>query len=408
LDPFFEIRPNLVFKVLKKTISTNLNSKYRSKRSNKNRQLISSSSNKKSFFFKRLGRQVVVVEGVRTPFQISRTGYKNLQAHDLARMAISSLLKKTQVDKDLLSQVIIGTTIQEINASNVAREAALRANLPETVHAHTVTSACISSLSAIDAAVNAIALGKADAIIAGGCETFSDVPIRLSRSLRAKLIELCKMKGVVNWLSWLCSLESTDFKLDIPAVKEFSTGELLGESAERLCIAFNITRQESDAYALRSHKLALDASASGKLLDRTPVRVPGAVNFVSEDNGIRVSNPEKLAAHKPCFLRPHGSVTPGNSSFFTDGAAAALLMAEETALTLGYKPKAYIRELVFVSQDPVDQLLLGPAYAIPKALSLAGLELSDIDVIELHEAFAGCTSSSTSPLQSLCKVRVAI
>jgi len=119
------------------------------------------------------------------------------------------------------------------------------------------------------------------------------------------------------------------------------------------------------------------------------VKVDGRENLVNKDNGIRVATPEALAKLKPAFIKPHGTVTAANSSFLTDGASACLIMSEKRAKELGFKPKAYLRDFVYVSQDPVDQLLLGPAYAIPKVLQKAGLDMGDIDTWEIHEAFAG-------------------
>eukprot|EP00121_Abeoforma_whisleri_P002936 Awhi_evm1s2639 len=122
--------------------------------------------------------------------------------------------------------------------------------------------------------------------------------------------------------------------------------------------------------------------------------------MVTDDNGIKVGTKEKLASLRAAFVKPHGTITAANASFLTDGASATLLMAEETALALGYKPKAYIREFTYVAQDPVDQLLLGPAYAVPKILNMAGLEMKDVDVFELHEAFAGQVLSCMSAMDS--------
>eukprot|EP00122_Pirum_gemmata_P010894 Pgem_evm1s10085 len=141
------------------------------------------------------------------------------------------------------------------------------------------------------------------------------------------------------------------------------------------------------------------------LTDRLSVRVPGSKDFVSLDNGIKIGTPEKLASLRAAFVKPHGSVTAANASFLTDGASATLLMAEDTALALGYKPKAYIREFTLVSQDPADQLLLGPAYALPKVLGMAGLTMKDVDVFEIHEAFAGQVLSCLSAMDSdkFCK-----
>merc|ERR1711963_985655 len=135
--------------------------------------------------------------------------------------------------------------------------------------------------------------------------------------------------------------------------------------------------------------IADKAQKDGNLSDVVPVFVPAAKKMVQLDNGIRVSTPEQMAKLKPAFIKPHGTVTAANASFLTDGASACLIMTEDKAKELGLKPKAYLRSYTYVSQDPKDQLLLGPAYATPQVLKMANLGLKDIDVFEYHEAFAG-------------------
>merc|ERR1719229_874599 len=151
----------------------------------------------------------------------------------------------------------------------------------------------------------------------------------------------------------------------------------MGHSADRLAAAFGVTRQEQDDFARRSHMMAKAAQEKGLLSDVVPVKVPKGKDFVSIDNGIRVSTPEQMAKLKAAFVKPHGTVTAANASFLTDGASACLIMTEEKAKQLGLKPKAYLRQFVYVSQDPKDQLLLGPAYATPTVLNRAGLKMSD-------------------------------
>ncbi|KAH7695841.1 Thiolase, partial [Aphelenchoides avenae] len=159
---------------------------------------------------------------------------------------------------------------------------------------------------------------------------------------------------------------------------------------------------EQDEYALRSHTLALKASRDGKLTDVVPTAVTKGKKkvVVHTDNGPRESTIEKLSKLKPAFVKPHGTVTAGNATYLTDGASAALLSTEEYALGKGFKPKAYLRDHLFVAQDPRDQMLLGPAYAIPKLLDKNGLTLKDIDVFEIHEAFAGQILANMNALDS--------
>ncbi|VVC91341.1 unnamed protein product [Leptidea sinapis] len=299
------------------------------------------------------------------------------------------LLQKTGIDKNVVDYIVYGTVIQEVKTSNIGREAALAAGFSDKTPAHTVTMACISSNQAITTGVGMIAAGAYDVIVCGGVEFMSDVPIRHSRKMRAFLLKLNRAKTPAQRLSLLATIRPDFFAPELPAVAEFSSGETMGHSADRLAAAFGASRQEQDEYALRSHTLAAQAQASGYFTDLIPVKVEGKDGAVEKDNGIRVSSPEQLSKLKPAFVKPHGTITAANSSFLTDGASACLIMSEAKAKELGLKPKAYVRDFTYVAQDPVDQLLLGPAYGVPKILEKAGLKLTDIDTWEVHEAFAG-------------------
>uniref|UniRef100_A0A2K6EV17 Trifunctional enzyme subunit beta, mitochondrial n=1 Tax=Propithecus coquereli TaxID=379532 RepID=A0A2K6EV17_PROCO len=326
-------------------------------------------------------RNIVVVDGVRTPFLQSGTSYKDLMPHDLARAALTSVVL----------QVIFSV---EISYSNVILKlyfnlkAALGAGFSDKIPSHTVTMACISANQAITTGVGLIASGQCDVVIAGGVELMSDVPIRHSRKMRKMMLDLSKAKTLGQRLSLISKFRLNFLSPELPAVAEFSTSETMGHSADRLAAAFAVSRLEQDEYALRSHSLAKKAQDEGLLSDVIPFKVPGK-DTVTKDNGIRPSSLEQMAKLKPAFIKPYGTVTAANSSFLTDGASAMLIMAEEKALAMGYKPKAYLRDFVYVSQDPKDQLLLGPSYATPKVLEKAGLTMNDIDAYEFHEAFSG-------------------
>lgn len=197
-----------------------------------------------------------------------------------------------------------------------------------------------------------------------------------------------KVKTFGGYLSLLKGVGLKDLSLELPAIAEFSTGEIMGQSADRLASAFGVTREEQDQFALLSHTNAQAAQDNGTLAkDIVPVLTKDG--FVDKDNGIKVASLEKLASLKPAFIKPHGTVTAASSSFLTDGASACLITTEQKALDLGLKPKAYLRNYKFVAQDPKDQLLLGPAYAVGQVLERAGLTLNDMGVLEFHEAFAG-------------------
>ncbi|KAF8787686.1 trifunctional enzyme subunit beta, mitochondrial-like [Argiope bruennichi] len=334
-------------------------------------------------------KNVVLVEGVRTPFLVSGTDYFNIMAHDLQRHAFLALLRRTGIPKEIIDYIIVGTVIQEVKTSNIAREASLGAGLSLSTPAHTVTQACISANQAISTASGMLATGQIDVAIAGGVEFLSDVPIRFNRSMRKLMLTANKAKTPMQKLGLLMKLRPSLLAPELPGVAEFSTGETMGHSGDRLAAAFNVSRAEQDDYAIRSHTFAEKATNEGWLSDIETIFVPGKDKPISRDNGIRVSSKEQLAKLKPAFIRPHGTVTAANASFLTDGASACLLMTEEKALSLGLKPKAYLRDFVYTSQDPKDQLLLGPTYSTAKIMDKTGLTLKDIDVFEFHEAFAG-------------------
>ena len=227
---------------------------------------------------------------------------------------------------------------------------------------HTVTQACISANQAICSGINLIQTGQAEVVIAGGVETMSDVPIKFSKPLRERMLATRKTKGLAKQLGLLKGLKLADLAPEAPSIKNFITGEVMGHSSDRLADAFGVTRRESDEFAMRSHHNAAKAHADG-LYDEEVLEYNGK----RTEEGVRgESSMEKLSSLKPAFVKPYGTVTAANASYLTDGAAATLIMSEEKAKELGYTPKAYLREWTFVSCDPFDQMLLGPAYATNK------------------------------------------
>ncbi|KAI1302341.1 Trifunctional enzyme subunit beta, mitochondrial [Halotydeus destructor] len=356
---------------------------------------------------KKYAQNIVFVDGVRTPFLISGTAYTDLLALDLQRHTVLELLRRTKISGDEIEYVCMGTVLQEPRTYNIAREAVLTAGLPNTIPAHTVTQACISANQAITTSMGYISSGMIDTAIAGGVEFLSDTSIRVNRKMRKLLLQANKAKSAVDKFKIMAQLAS-NLGLELPSVTEFTTGESMGQSGDRLAAAFKVSRQEQDEFSLRSHTLAEKAFKEGKLSDIAPITLPKG--RVEKDNGIRVSSMEQMAKLKPAFIKPHGTITAANATFLTDGATACLLMTEERALKLGLKPKAYLRDYLYVSQDQKDELLLGPAYATPKILNKAGLNIKDIDVFEIHEAFAGQILSNLKALDSdwFCKNKLGL
>ncbi len=335
-------------------------------------------------------KRVAIIDGVRTPFARSGTNFHDLMAYDLGRLAVSGLMNKTGLDPDLVDDLIYGIVVPDPKTGNVAREVCIGAGLPDKVRTYTVTVACISANQAASNGADLICRGNSDVVIAGGCETMSDVPIRYQKKIRQMLIAAQRAKGPKDYFQIFKEARPADLKPDAPGIIEFSTGLSMGQNAERLSKRLSITRKAQDEFAARSHQLSIKAQKSG-LLDDEIAAVIQPPNFepVTKDNGPRAdSTVEKMAKLKPAFDKSYGSVTAANSSFLTDGASAVLLMGEDKAKELGFKPKAYIRSYAYVGTDPLEELLLGPAYATPIALDRAGLTLKDLGVLEIHEAFA--------------------
>lgn len=333
--------------------------------------------------------EVVFIDGVRTPFLRAGTDFKHLTSYDLGRRAMAGLVSKTKLDGELIDRVYFGNVIQDINTSNVARESSLAAGLPDHIPATTVSMACISSNMALTMAKDTIETGNAKAAIVGGTEVMSDIPIRFRKKFRQKLLETQRYKSPTDYLKFFKNLKPSDLLPEIPSIAEYSTGETMGESCDKMAAKYDISREEQDAYALRSH-LKADQAKEHLSKEIIPVSLKDGHQIVDEDNGIRGdSSPEKLASLNPAFIKPHGTVTAGNASFLTDGASAGLIMDSEYALKHGYQPKAILRSYSYVAKRPGDELLIGPAFAIPEVLDKMKMKLGDIDVFEFHEAFAG-------------------
>ncbi len=348
-------------------------------------------------------RRVAIVGGCRTPFARSGTVYRDLTALDLAKASVRELLERTEVDPETIDSMVMGQVVPSVKAPNLGRETALGAGLPRSVPASTVNRACASANQAIADVATAIQIGHADVGIAGGAESLSDVPILHSKRMARILMEAQKAKTIGGRLAALSKIRPRDFVPETPAIAEPSTGLTMGQSAEKMARENGISRQEQDGIALASHRNSWAATEDGRLpAEMCTVFVPPRYGTaVTVDNLIRQDTSlEALGALRPVFDRRHGTVTAGNSSPLTDGAASVLLMAEEKARAEGHEPLAYIKDWAVAAVDPGGQLLMGPGIAVPRALERAGLELGDIDVIEMHEAFAAQVASNIQALES--------
>ena len=336
------------------------------------------------------GRRVAIVAGLRTPFARAGTTLKSISAIDLGKRVVAELIQRSGVDGKLVDAVVYGTVVPSVIAPNIAREVSLLPLLPKGVQAFTVSRACASANQAITDAADQIVLGHADVIVAGGAESLSNVPILHSRGMSEALVAASRAKSFGGRVKALAKVRPRDLVPITPAIAEPSTGETMGESAEKMAKINGIPRADQDHFALRSHRLAAAGTEDGRLTaEIVPVYVPPGFDPMTSDNGIRAdSTMEKLKSLKPVFDRKYGTVTAGNSSPLTDGASAVLLMSEERARALGYEPMAFIRSYAYAALDPGEQLLMGPVLAAPVALQRAGLSLDDMDLIEMHEAFA--------------------
>ncbi len=344
----------------------------------------------------------VVVAGCRTPFLRAGTDFRDLFSYDLARIALKGVIDKANLPVREIEHILFGCVLNEPRTSNVAREALIGANLPLGIPAHTVTMACISGGQAISQGAGLIACGQADTVIAGGTESLSNIPILIRRPLRRKLMDMRRLKTPLDWIKWAAGLRPRYFLPEIPEVAEFSNSLTMGQYSDRMSAHWGVGREEQDRYALRSHTLAAKATEEDLFSDEiVPVQIPPRFKTVKVDNGIRGdSTLERLAKLPPAFHFPFGTATAGNSSFLSDGGAAVLLMSYKKARELEYRPLARILGFTFHGSDPYDELLLGPAYAIPKLLNKTGVALSSIDVFEFHEAFAGQVLSTIRALDS--------
>jgi acetyl-CoA acyltransferase len=335
--------------------------------------------------------RVAVIAGLRTPFAKSGTHYGHLSALDLGKIVVTELLQRSGIDPNDVQELVFGNVIPSVKAPNIAREIVLGTGLPRRIPAYSVSKACASANQAITSGADMIARGYADTVIAGGAESLSDVPILFSKKFADALVSASKQKSLPGKLAAFSKIRPKDLAPDAPAIAESSTGLTMGESAEKMAKANGISREEQDRFALQSHHRAAAATASGRFKDEVMQVVvpPSFDNIVETDNLIRGDTTlEALAKLRPVFDRKYGTITAGNASPLTDGAAAVLLMSEEKAKALGLKPLGFIRSYAYAATDPFDQLLQGPVFALPVALERAKVKLEEIKIIEMHEAFA--------------------
>ncbi|MEM7181473.1 MAG: acetyl-CoA C-acyltransferase [Spirochaetota bacterium] len=348
-------------------------------------------------------RQVVIVSGARTPFVKAFAEYTSLDTIDLGTIAVNGLLQKTGINKAEIQALYWGGVVLPSAYPNIAREIAIDTGLPRSADSFTVSRACTSGLLSITLAHSAIERGDIDVAIAGGGDSTSSAEVSLPQKLTKTIAPLVMSKKTtpMDWLAVASQINPiTDILPRPPRIVERSTGQLMGESAEDMAKRNAISQLEQDQFALRSHQNAARAIKTGRLAEEIiPVDFKKAKKVYSDGIVRGDVTLRKLSSLKPVFAKD-GTLTAGNSSPLTDGAACVLLMSLEKAKSLGLKPLAKIRSFDYVGVDPFDQLLIGPAISMPQALKKAGMSLQDIDLVDIHEAFAAQVLSVMKALAS--------
>ncbi len=338
-------------------------------------------------------RQVVLVEGVRTPFAKAGKQLKDLHALELGRAALVELVAKTQLDVKEVDEIIVGNVGSPADAVNVSRVIALRSGFPLKTSACTVHRNCASGLESITSGYEKIRSGTMDVVVAGGTESMSQMPLLFTKELQDLFGKFVFSKTVGDKLKVLKKLKLKYLTPRVAIVEGLTDpfeGINMGETAEVLAREFAIDRQEQDKFAILSHQKAVAAMKCGRLREEsTPLFIPPRFEeVIYDDIGPREDQSvEKLQKLKPYFDRRYGSITVGNACPVTDGAAMVLLMSRKKAESLGYKPLAIIRSYAFVGLEP-KRMGLGPVYSTPVALERAGLSMKDIGLVEINEAFA--------------------
>jgi len=337
-------------------------------------------------------KEVVIIDGLRTPYAKAGTAFKDVPAVDLGAAAVREIVVRTGLERERIDEVIVGNAGMPAEAANIARVIALRAGIPERVPAYSVQRNCASGMQAAANAYTQILAGISEVVLVGGVESMSNYSFYIRKKLRDVLTSVQRSKTAGGRIQAILSLRPKDFVPVIGLTEGLTdpiSGLIMGETAEVLVRDFAITRREQDEYSLESHRRWAAANEAGKFKNEiVPFYVPPGFEAVTEDVGPRKNQTlEALQKLKPYFDKRSGTVTAGNSSPITDGAVAAIIMSAGQARQMGYNPLGRIRAVAFAGFDP-SRMGISPLYATNKVLKLAGMTMKDIDLIELNEAFA--------------------
>ncbi len=348
-------------------------------------------------------RRAAIVAGLRTPFCKSGTALRSLSTLDLAAACVTELTQRSGLDEEDVDLIVYGAVVADVAAPNIAREVAMRCSFPASVDAYSVSRACATSTQAIVGGAQAILTGEADVVIAGGADSLSKPPILYDEAVVDALMRASAASDLPAKIRAFAHLRPGDLAPRPPALADLASGLTMGQAAEKMARENGIDRDAQDAYALTSHQKAVEAWEKGVFDDEVmafPIP-PDYEETVARDGIPRAdTSTEKLAGLKPAFDRRYGTVTAGNSSPLTDGASAVVLMEAATAERFGLEVKAFVRSWGFAGLDPSWQMLMGPAFASPIALDRAGLSIDDIDIVDMHEAFAAQVLSNLQAFAS--------
>lgn len=346
--------------------------------------------------------RIAVVSGLRTPFARQGTFFRTVNAIDLGRMVVKELLASTNIDVNLVERLIYGQVAILPKAPNIAREVVLGTDLPVTCDAYSVSRACATSFQTVANIADNIKNGDIKIGIAGGADSSSVIPISFSDNFALKLVQANKARSLMAKLKAFKGTRFKDLAPIPPAIAEYTTNMRMGDSAEQMAKDHSIARLAQDELTIRSHQLAHQAWEEGKL-DAEVIRAypePYKKAFIRDENIRADSTLEKLSSLRPAFDRKYGSVTAANSTPLTDGASALLLMKEDVAKALGYEPLGYIKHHAFTANTVDRDLLMGPTQSSAKVLKKARMKLSDLTLIDMHEAFAAQTLANVQAFAS--------
>lgn len=350
--------------------------------------------------------RIAIVSALRTPMARAGGKFQKIQADQLGAILFRELMMRSLVGVDEVDEVIIGNVAQPIHAANIARVIALRAGFPEATPAITVHRNCASGMESITTAVSRIYAGEGKIYVCGGVESMSNIPLVYSEKMTDLFSKLADSKTVLDKVRTMLGFRPSFIKPVVGLMSGLTdpvSGLLMGSTAEVLAQDFGISREEQDAFALRSHQKAQKAKESGRFALESMALVYDEYEgkYLDYDDGIRESQTlAKLAALRPFFDRKNGTVTAGNSSQITDAAAGVVLMSESEAKARSLEPLGYLRDYAYVGLDP-KRMGLGPVFATHKLFKQTGLSMDDIEIVEINEAFAAqviaCEKAFASP-----------